>query len=108
MVISVDIANYRVKKVFIGNDSSVNVLFLDVLQRMELDTVHVQPISTPLAEFGGAKINPIGSVDLPLSMEMEPYRKTLMVKFLVVDLPFTYNMILGRPALNLFKAIISI
>ncbi|KAL2241158.1 UNVERIFIED_CONTAM: Retrovirus-related Pol polyprotein from transposon opus [Sesamum indicum] len=30
-----------------------------------------------------------------------------MVKFLVVDMPFAYNVILGRPGLNSFRAIVS-
>ena len=30
-----------------------------------------------------------------------------MVKFLVVDTPFAYNVILGRLGLNLFRAVIS-
>ncbi|KAK4391587.1 hypothetical protein Sango_1936500 [Sesamum angolense] len=36
-----------------------------------------------------------------MSIGMEPQRKTMMVKFLVVDTPFAYNVILGRPGLNL-------
>ncbi|KAL2252699.1 UNVERIFIED_CONTAM: hypothetical protein Sindi_0064600 [Sesamum indicum] len=46
-------------------------------------------------------------IELPVFMGEEPKCKTLMVKFLVVDTPFAYNVILGRPGLNSFRAIIS-
>ncbi|KAL2228350.1 UNVERIFIED_CONTAM: Retrovirus-related Pol polyprotein from transposon gypsy [Sesamum indicum] len=36
-----------------------------------------------------------------------PKRKTLMMKSLVVNTPFAYNVILGKPGLNLFRAVIS-
>ncbi|KAL0420494.1 UNVERIFIED_CONTAM: hypothetical protein Slati_3072300 [Sesamum latifolium] len=34
-------------------------------------------------------------------------RKTCLLKFLVVDVPSTYNVILGRPTLNTFQAVVS-
>ncbi|KAL0428164.1 UNVERIFIED_CONTAM: hypothetical protein Slati_2991200 [Sesamum latifolium] len=34
-------------------------------------------------------------------------RKTCLLKFLVVDVPSAYNVILGRPTLNTFQAVIS-
>ncbi|KAL0405858.1 UNVERIFIED_CONTAM: hypothetical protein Slati_3899700 [Sesamum latifolium] len=34
-------------------------------------------------------------------------RKTCLLKFLVVDVPSAYNVILGRPTLNAFQAVIS-
>ncbi|KAL0361192.1 UNVERIFIED_CONTAM: hypothetical protein Sradi_3803700 [Sesamum radiatum] len=34
-------------------------------------------------------------------------RKTYLLKFLVVDVPSAYNVILGRPTLNTFQAVIS-
>ena len=36
-----------------------------------------------------------------------PERVTRMVQFIVVDRPSVYNIILGRPTLNVLKAIVS-
>ncbi|KAL0366950.1 UNVERIFIED_CONTAM: hypothetical protein Sradi_3585100 [Sesamum radiatum] len=44
---------------------------------------------------------------LPISLGSYPKRVTKMVKFLVVDAPSAYNVILGRPSLNSFQAIAS-
>ncbi|KAL0282314.1 UNVERIFIED_CONTAM: hypothetical protein Sangu_2487600 [Sesamum angustifolium] len=49
----------------------------------------------------------LGEVMLPLSLGPLPKRSTNMVKFLVVKAPSAYNIILGRPSLNLFRAIAS-
>ncbi|KAL0320262.1 UNVERIFIED_CONTAM: hypothetical protein Sradi_5287700 [Sesamum radiatum] len=52
-------------------------------------------------------IEPLGEVTLPLSLGSYPNRSTKMVKFLVVKAPSAYNIILGKPGLNMFQAIAS-
>ncbi|CAL9125718.1 unnamed protein product, partial [Musa textilis] len=42
-----------------------------------------------------------------LTLGDSPKTKTVLVTFLVVDLPTAYNAILGRPTLNRLRAIIS-
>ncbi|KAL0427159.1 UNVERIFIED_CONTAM: hypothetical protein Slati_2890700 [Sesamum latifolium] len=46
-------------------------------------------------------------VSLPLAMGRGTTRKTCLLKFLVVDVPSAYNVILGRPTLNTFQAVVS-
>ncbi|KAL0284675.1 UNVERIFIED_CONTAM: Transposon Ty3-I Gag-Pol polyprotein [Sesamum radiatum] len=46
-------------------------------------------------------------ISLPLTMGRETMRMTCLLKFLVVDVPSAYNVILGRPTLNTFEAVIS-
>ncbi|KAL0400163.1 UNVERIFIED_CONTAM: hypothetical protein Sradi_2359600 [Sesamum radiatum] len=46
-------------------------------------------------------------ISLPLTLGTSPLRKTCLLKFLVVDIQSAYNVILGRPTLNAFRAIIS-
>ncbi|KAL0317681.1 UNVERIFIED_CONTAM: hypothetical protein Sangu_2182400 [Sesamum angustifolium] len=64
-------------------------------------------VNTPLTGFIGEMIEALGEVMLPLSLGSLPKRSTKMVKFLVVKAPSAYNIILGRPSLNLFRAIAS-
>ncbi|KAL0386195.1 UNVERIFIED_CONTAM: hypothetical protein Sradi_3013800 [Sesamum radiatum] len=45
-------------------------------------------------------------VSLPLTMGTGTTCKTCILKFLVVDVPSAYNVILGRPTLNTFQAVI--
>ncbi|KAL0374129.1 UNVERIFIED_CONTAM: Retrovirus-related Pol polyprotein from transposon gypsy [Sesamum radiatum] len=107
MVVKLDIANFVVHKVLIDNGSSADIIFWNVLKRMGLENSNLDPVQTPLVGFGGGEVASLGTIDLPVSMGEEPRRRTLMVKFLVVDTPFVYNVILGRPGLNLFRAIVS-
>ncbi|XP_011083381.1 uncharacterized protein LOC105165923 [Sesamum indicum] len=107
MVIRLDIANFTIRKVLIDNGSSADIILRDVLVKIGLENAKLEPVRTPLVGFGGTEIVPLGTLDLPVSMWEEPRRKTLMIKFLVVDTPFAYNVILGRPGLNAFRAIVS-
>ncbi|KAK4390034.1 hypothetical protein Sango_2066700 [Sesamum angolense] len=62
----------------------------------------------PLYGFIGELVHPRGMISLPLTLGTGPTRRTCMLKFLEVDVPSTYNIILRRPTLNAFQAIISI
>ncbi|KAL2224699.1 UNVERIFIED_CONTAM: hypothetical protein Sindi_2969200 [Sesamum indicum] len=107
MVVKLDIANFAVHKVLIDSRSSTDIIFKSVVDKMGLENARLEPVKTPLVGIGGSEVSSLGTIELPVSMEEEPKRKTLMVKFLVVDTPFTYNVILGRPGLNSFRAVIS-
>ncbi|KAL2243569.1 UNVERIFIED_CONTAM: hypothetical protein Sindi_0474900, partial [Sesamum indicum] len=102
MVIKMDIANFIVHKVLVDSVSSA-----DVIDKMGLGNAKLEPVRTPLVGFGGSEVASLGMIELPVSIGVEPRRRTLMVKFLVVDTPFTYNVILGRPGLNSFQAVVS-
>ncbi|XP_011076537.1 uncharacterized protein LOC105160757 [Sesamum indicum] len=107
MVIKMDIANYQIHKVLIDNGSSIDIIFSDVLRKMDLKNVRLKPVRTPLVGFRGSEVVPEGVIELPVFLGEEPKRKTCMVQFLVVDSPFTYNVVLGRPGLNKFRAVVS-
>ena len=48
---------------------------------------------------------PLGSIQLVLTLGDPPCQATTAARFLVVNAPSTYNMLLGRPSLNAIKAI---
>ena len=48
---------------------------------------------------------PLGSIQLVLTLGDLPCQATTTARFLVVDTPSAYNMLLGRPSLNAIKAI---
>ncbi|XP_020554491.1 uncharacterized protein LOC110013115 [Sesamum indicum] len=107
MVVKLDIVNFAVHKVLIDSRSSTDIIFKSVVDKMGLENARLEPVKTPLVGIGGSEVSSLGTIELPVSMGEEPKRKTLMVKFLVVDTPFTYNVILGRLGLNSFRAVIS-
>ena len=62
----------------------------------------------PLIGFGGMKVQPIGTVTLPVVVGSYPQQVTKLVNFLVVDCSSSYNAIIGRPTLNSWNAVTSI
>ena len=48
---------------------------------------------------------PLRSIQLVLTMGDPPCQATTTVRFLIVDAPSAYNMLLGRPSLNAIRAI---
>ncbi|XP_075492418.1 uncharacterized protein LOC142530465 [Primulina tabacum] len=91
LVIQARVANYDILRVFIDSGSSVNVIFKDAFVQMDLQGFHLEAVETALFGF-------VGHVDL---------KKTVMTSFTVVDSPSSYNIILGRPAMNELKAVAS-
>ncbi|KAL0282668.1 UNVERIFIED_CONTAM: hypothetical protein Sangu_2938200 [Sesamum angustifolium] len=107
LVISATLANFLVKKVLVDSGSSTDIMFYDAYVQLEIDNAQLRKVNTPLTGFSGEMVEPLGEVMLPLSLGSLPKRSTKMVKFLVVKAPSAYNIILGRPSLNLFRAIAS-
>ncbi|KAL2251632.1 UNVERIFIED_CONTAM: Retrovirus-related Pol polyprotein from transposon [Sesamum indicum] len=107
IVIRLDIANFTVHKVLVNSGSSADIIFKSVINKMGLENIRLEPVRIPLVGFGGSEVTSLGMIELPVSMGDEPRRRTTMMKFLVVDTPFAYNVILGRPGLNSFRAVIS-
>ncbi|KAL0303127.1 UNVERIFIED_CONTAM: hypothetical protein Sradi_6180800 [Sesamum radiatum] len=107
LVITAMIANYEVGRIFIDSGSSVGILFGEAYNQMQLGDVSLEKVNTSLHGFAGEVVHPRGMVSLLLTMGRGTMQKTCLLKFLVVDLPSAYNVILGRPMLNTFQAVIS-
>lgn len=107
LVIRVTIANYNMARVFVDTSSLVNVLYKDTFNRIQIDREELQPMATSLFGFTGYEVRPLGQIQLSLSLGEEPLRQTHSLLFTVVDAPSSYNIILGRPALSSFGAIVS-
>ena len=50
---------------------------------------------------------PLGSIQLVLTLGDPPCQATTIVRFIIVDAPSAYNVLLGRLSLNSIKAILS-
>ncbi|KAL0303735.1 UNVERIFIED_CONTAM: hypothetical protein Sradi_6241600 [Sesamum radiatum] len=72
---------------------------------MGIDSKKLTPVNTPLISFIGDIVEPLGEISLRVSLGSYARRATKYIKFLVVDSPSAYNMILGRPSLNMFQVV---
>ena len=62
-------------------------------------------VSTHLRGFSREKVLPLGLIQLVLTLGDPPCQATTTVRFLIVDAPSAYNVLLGRLSLNAIKAI---
>ncbi|KAL0445189.1 UNVERIFIED_CONTAM: hypothetical protein Slati_2241600 [Sesamum latifolium] len=98
LVITAILAGYEVGRIFIDSGSSADILFGEAYDQMQLGDI----------SWRKEVVHPRGMISLPLTMGAGTTQKTCTIKFLGVDVPSAYNVILGRPTLTTFKAVISI
>jgi len=108
MVITAELENYTVKKVFIDQGSLVDILYWTTYQKLQLPTTAMVPYDEPIYGFSGEKVSTRGYIDLYTIFRDGSQTNTISIHFLVVDAPTSYNVLLGRPSLNTLGAVISI
>nr|XP_025676136.1 uncharacterized protein LOC112776263 [Arachis hypogaea] len=107
VVISIQLGDLIVKKVLLDPGSSADVLFFTTFEKMKLSNNILQPYMGDLVGFSGERVPVLGSVWLQTTLGEQPLHNTQDIQYLVVDCFSPYNVILGRPFLNKFAAIVS-
>ena len=105
LVIRAVVANKTVHRVLVDNGNSADIIFASAFNKMGIGRERLEPVSTHLRRLSGEKVLPLGSIQLVLTLGDPPCQATTTARFLVVDSPSAYNMLLGRPSLNAIKAI---
>ena len=105
LVIRVIVANKTVHRVLIDNGSSVDIIFALAFEKMGIGMEKLELVSAHLLGFSGKKVLPLGSTQLVLTLGNPPCQATTAVKFLIVDAPLAYNMLLGRTSLNALRVV---
>ncbi|XP_072058029.1 uncharacterized protein [Arachis hypogaea] len=107
VVITLQLGDLLVKKVLLDPGNSADVLFYSTFQKMKLSDNMLQSTGGDLVGFSGERVPILGSVWLQTTLGEQPLSKTNDIQYLVVDCFSPYNLILGRPFLNKFGAIVS-
>ncbi|KAL0448980.1 UNVERIFIED_CONTAM: hypothetical protein Slati_1454400 [Sesamum latifolium] len=107
LVISATVSNFWVKNVLVDTGSAADILFFAAFSQMGIGVDMLTKVNTPLVGFNGSVVDSMGKIAWPISIGTPPHRATRMLKFLVVDAPSSYNIIMGRPSLNSFRAVAS-
>ena len=104
LVIMLNIEVFNTKRILVDNGSSVDIIYLPTFQQLKLDPKRLRPFKSPLVSFSGDRVYPRGIVTLTVTVGAQPKQLTRQLDFLVVDCLSSYNVIIGRPTLNRWKA----
>ena len=101
-------ANNNVHRILVDNESSVDILYYQVFQKMGLKNNDLRLSPNPVYGFTGDSVKPIGVVTLTMIVGEYPRQSCVMADFLVINQPSAFNAVLDRPSLRALKVITSI
>ncbi|XP_059658458.1 uncharacterized protein LOC132304753 [Cornus florida] len=92
LVISLLVANCVIKRALIDLGSSANIITRTVFEQLGIPSFSIRPTSNPLMGFDGTKVDPLGVVDLSVTVA----KRTLKENFVLTEIHPSYNLIMGR------------
>jgi len=106
MVITVDIEKFAIAKVLVDQGSSVDILYWETFKKMRISKTEIQPYDEQIMGFSGERVDTKGYIDLFTTFGDDSLRKTINIRYLLVNANTSYNILLGRPFINCLKAIV--
>ncbi|XP_074299332.1 uncharacterized protein LOC141630404 [Silene latifolia] len=101
LIITLPIGNCKVKKILVDTGSSVNLIMMETLKGMGFTEKYLAKKAIPLVGFSGKTKHSLGEIIIPTYAG----GVNKQVRYLVIDGPSTYKVILGRPWIHEMKAI---
>jgi len=105
VVISLVTVERRVRCVLVDQGSSADVMFLTTFNRLRLSMEKLKPYTRRLYGFASNEVEVHGYIKLSTTFVDSMCSRTTSIRYLVVDAPSAYNILLGRPALNRLGAV---
>ena len=107
MVITLQILNWNIKRVLIDTGSSADILTYEAFDRMGLSEEQLQPFQGTLSGFTGERVHVRGYITLKSIFGAGKQAKVIKIRYLVVNAPNSYNIVIGRPSFNQLGALLS-
>ncbi|XP_024007765.1 uncharacterized protein LOC112083885 [Eutrema salsugineum] len=99
LVVELLLDDVEVSRILVDTGSSVNIIFKEALDQLELLSDKIEPFIEPLTGFDGERC----MVNIPIYLG----GVAKIIQFLILDKPAIYNAILGTPWLHAMKAVAS-
>ena len=93
------VKKFILKRIFFDDGNVVNLLTFEVYIALGLHPNKRHLVYTPLIGLGGKQVPIEGAINLTVELGDEEHVKKFKAKFMVIDIPFSYNAIIGRPIL---------
>jgi len=108
IVISLVTAGRKVHRVLVDQESSADVMFWPTFNKLQLPLDHLRSYAGCLYGFAGDQVEVRGYIELRTTFMDGTVARTEKIKYLVLNAPSAYNILLGRPTLNMLGAVPSI
>lgn len=100
-MVTFKVGNCMVKRILVDNSSLTDFIFLSTHDTMGISPTTIQPTKAILVRLNGDHSKANGKITLPITVK----GKIHMTELMVVDAPFTYNMIVGQLWLHGMKVV---
>ncbi|GAV63781.1 LOW QUALITY PROTEIN: hypothetical protein CFOL_v3_07299, partial [Cephalotus follicularis] len=104
VVVTLLVELFTMKRILLDSGSSADILYKHAFDQLRIPADQLKLVKTPLVGFTGETIHPLRSITLSVVAGTAPRQTQVEMTFLVVDTPSPYNVIVGRPGLNLLEA----
>jgi len=105
IVVSLVTAGRKVHRVLVDQGSSTDVMFWPTFTKLQLPLDQLRPYGGCLYGFAADQVEVRGYIELRTTFTDEAALRTEKIKYLVVNAPSAYNILLGRPNLNRIGAV---
>ena len=106
MVITIEVENFAVKKYSFYQGSSVDIVYWKTFNKLQIPLADLTPHDEPIYGFSDERVPTKGYIDLHTTFGEGKQTKTIPLRYLVVDVHTSYNILLGRPSINTLGAIV--
>jgi len=89
-----------VYQALINQGISTDMLFWSTFVNLRLSPNQLRPHDGCLIGFAGDHVECRGYIDLRITFSDEEAARTIVIRYVVVNTPSAYNLLLGRPSLN--------
>lgn len=100
LVILAKMNRFVVKQNLIDTGSFENLITLEVFNKLALDKKDLSQVSYPSVGLGDKSVLVLGIMNLTIFLRDKKFKRDIYVEFAVVNIPLSYNAILGRTILN--------
>ena len=105
LVITAEVVNNLIHQLLVDSGSTVNTLYWCAYQKIGLRRADLTSITSPPYRFTSDSVIPERTIKLAVTLGEPPQAAIVVIDFLTVKCPSSFNGVLGRPLIKALKAV---